>query len=285
MIARIAGALLVVGTALIGTCAVAQAQSADLCASYRAAVEAGSGSSVPVVPERLLANSQEVLACLVPIIGNLKDTVKSPTLETEIRNKLLSATGAIRAIMTRLTLSDEKLKAMPESDRPKDQETLNDFIKAFRLIDNLDTISVLTYGARNENYDMRLNAVLILGNIIDDSTICVPLVQLYDIKSTDPAYINGRANLLSIVSVVAPWATAENYENIKKAHSYFSTIPRGDPTLATTIRILDNIEKRYSSQTSTSNKSVGLQESAKQKCKEYKARFASNPAVAGNVNY
>src|SRR5205809_379728 len=110
----------------------------DSCSVYGNAIEGGSASAVPVVPDRLLTPDwREALSCLVPIIGALK--VTGPKFSPETQSKFLSATGAVRAIITRLSLSDEKLKtATPEQRR--NQDTLNDFIKAFRDLENLDVI-------------------------------------------------------------------------------------------------------------------------------------------------
>jgi hypothetical protein len=76
-------------------------------------------------------------------------------------------------------------------------------------------------------------------------------------KSAEP--VKGRANLLGIVSVVAPWAYKENYENIERTRNFISTqVSRDDPGLKTTISILDNIQIRLKSQSETSNKVITL---------------------------
>ena len=191
----------------------------DACSAYRNAIEGGSATAVPVVPERLLTNWREALSCLVPIIGALNVSVTSPKFNPETQSKFLSATGAVRAIMTRLSLSDEKLKTAAEEQR-RNQDTLNDFNKAFRGLDNLDVTSVLTFGARSDNYDMRLNSVLIC-NVIDNQTVCVPLTHLNDPELDKTDYgINGRANLLGIIAVVAPWALKQNFESIKATRDF-----------------------------------------------------------------
>jgi hypothetical protein len=67
-------------------------------------------------------------------------------------------------------------------------------------------------------------STLILANVIDNTTVCVPIDHLYDPSIS----INGRANLLSVVSVVAPWAYRQKYDNISKVQARISsTISEG----------------------------------------------------------
>jgi hypothetical protein len=260
--------------------------SGDVCSAYRNAVEGGSATAVPIVPERLLTNWREAVSCLLPIIGALNVSVTSPKFTPETQSKFLSATGAVRAIMTRLSLSDEKLKTATEEQR-RNQDTLNEFIKAFRGLDNLDVTSVLTFGARSDNYDMRLNSVLILGNVIDNQTVCVPLTHLNDPELDKTDYgINGRANLLGIIAVVAPWALKQNFESIKATRdSLFESIRKNDPNLKQTYALLDNVQERLKVQTEGTNKSEGVPAEWRRDCKKYIEQYRLKPENTRNLQY
>jgi hypothetical protein len=222
----------------------------------------------------------------LPIIGALNVSVTSPKFTPETQSKFLSATGAVRAIMTRLSLSDEKLKTATEEQR-RNQDTLNEFIKAFRGLDNLDVTSVLTFGARSDNYDMRLNSVLILGNVIDNQTVCVPLTHLNDPELDKTDYgINGRANLLGIIAVVAPWALKQNFESIKATRdSLFESIRKNDLNLKQTYALLDNVQERLKVQTEGTNKSEGVPAEWRRDCKKYIEQYRLKPENTRNLQY
>jgi hypothetical protein len=270
---------------LVPTTTRAVAQSSDACSPYVNAVEGGSASSVPIVPDRLLTNWATAIPCLVQIVGGVKDSVTSPNPSPEIRSKLLSATGAIRAIMTTLSAADEKAKSGSDPNAPR-QDTLNEFINLFRTLDNLDVISVLTYGMRSDSYDMRLNSVLILGNVIDNSTICVPLIQVYDKRGEkESSYVNGRANLLAVISVVAPWAYRENYDNIQRTKDFVQRKVGTDASIPTTGKILVNIDQRLKSQVGDTNKNVQLSPEIKSNCAAYMKRFLPNADLVENIKY
>ena len=76
----------------------------------------------------------------------------------------------------------------------------------------------------------------------------MPLDHLYDPKISP----NGRANLLSVVSIVAPWAYKQNYENIQSMLVY--TSQQVDPKLTGTAEIIQNIKARLATQDDNSNK-------------------------------
>ena len=144
-------------------------------------------------------------------------------------------------------------------------------IATFRDYNDLSITTVLTFAARGDDYNARVNSLLILANVIDNTTICVPLDHLYDRDIT----MNGRANLLGVVSVVAPWAYLENYNNISKVEAYTSnTLPKDDPDLNHTYQILGNIRNRLKSQTEASNRGAHLPPDL-QRCKSYKPRWAT----------
>ena len=250
---------------------------ATACAEYNAAVESGGGIASPVVPDRLLASWEEALPCLVPIIATLSPVVTGPKFTPAAQSKFLSATGAVRTLMTRASAYDEKAKST----------MLNQITEKFRELDNLDVASVLTYGARSDNFDMRLNSVVILGNIIDNTTVCVPLAHLSDptLASTDYG-VNGRANLLSIISVVAPWAYKQNFINIKATRDAINdAIPKGDPNLKQTYLILDNINQRLGVQTDANNKSVPMLAAWVSDCKKYIEAYRPELRDRKNIDY
>jgi hypothetical protein len=248
----------------------ALAQNRD-CPAYFAAVKSGTSGSVPIVPDRLLTDTDSSVWCLIKTLEGLKDSAQLTTLPTEVRNQFLSATGALRAIISKLNADDEK---------SGNSNGLNGFIKTFRNNDSVDVISVLTFGARSDAYEVRSNSLLILANVIDNTTVCVPLDHLWDpdigkLDKDNDYSVRGRANLLSVVSVVAPWAYSENFYNIKRVKDYiWEKIDRSDPNLKQTIDILNNIQTRLDSQTDKTNMNVSLPENLKKKCVKYVLRWA-----------
>ena len=198
-------------------------------------------------------------------------------MDTAMRSQLLSASGALRSVMSKLDAAD-KLTAGSDG--------LKKFISIFREKNSINVISVLSFGARNENRDLRLSSVLLLGNVIDNRFVCVPLVQLNDpdLVSTDYG-INGRANLLGVISVVAPWAYAENFSSIRKTREIISTqVNRDDPKFKGTVNILDNIQNRLSSQTDDSNKGVPLDKAMTEACRKYALAYVPKLNMGG-LNY
>ena len=182
------------------------------CAAYQAAV-----LTSEAVPRELLKDWQAALACLVGVIADLNINISNVMHADARKQPLLRASRAVRVIL---------------------DENGDLAIKAFRLVDNLDAISVLTFGARGRDYDLRLNAVLILGNIIDNTTVCVPLDHLYDPEISS----NGRANLLAVVSVVAPWAYKQNLVNMQQVLRYTKGAISGES--ADTIRVVQELERK-----------------------------------------
>ncbi len=242
----------------------AAAQSSRECQPYHSSTTGATGGPVPVVPDSLLADIKIAIPCLIDVITGLKGQIIEPKLPGEAGSKLLSATGALRAIMTRQSNLDAG------SGNPRETKALNEFIRLFRTHDGIDVTSVLTYAARSDVYDARLNAVLLLGNIIDNTTVCVPLVHLNDPALTATDYgINGRANLLGIISVVAPWAYAENYAAIKATVAKIRRNTETATGVETTRNLLDNIDSRLGLQTEKTNKSVALPDAFRAPCKSY----------------
>ncbi|WP_456765958.1 hypothetical protein [Bradyrhizobium sp. USDA 3650] len=258
----------------------ASAQEAGVCAQYQATTSGIPSKGVPIVPDALLQDIKIAVPCLVTVIGGLEPGITSPKMPPDGGSKLLSATAALRAIMARQGALDAA------SGTPNDTTKLNEFISLFRDNDNIAVVSVLTYAARSDIYDARLNSVLILGNIIDNTTVCVPIAHLNDpeLDSTDYGK-NGRANLLGIVSVVAPWAYFENYDAIEQTRALLSAKVGENPDYKTTRTILDNIDKRLRSQTNQTNRSVPLPAEFKTACKNYIDAYRAKHTVAGTFKY
>jgi hypothetical protein len=230
------------------------------CAPYFSSitgdVSANQSGTIPPVDDRLLADWRTALPCLIIYLRTLRATVDSANFgaSPKVLGEFLRATGAVRTIMTNNT------------------QQLSTIIETFRELTDLGVTSVLTYGARSDDYNARLNSIFILANVIDNTTVCVPLDQLYDPSIS----VNGRANLLSVVSVVAPWAYRENFDNITKAHLFVtSKVSKADPNLKQTNDILSNIDSRLKSQTNDSNKGVYLPR-ALQRCKGYRPMWNVN---------
>ena len=258
----------------------AVAQDAAVCAQYHAATAGVASKGVPIVPDNLLQDIKSAVPCLVSVVGGLEPSITSPKMPPDAGSKFLSATGALRAIMARQSALDAA------SGTPNDTMKLNEFISLFRDKDSSQVVSVLTYGARSDIYDARLNSVLILGNVIDNTTVCVPIAHLNDpdLDTTDYGK-NGRANLLGIVSVVAPWAYSENYDAIDQTRALLRDKIGENPEYKTTRAILENIDKRLRSQTQQTNRGVPLPGAFKSACKKYIDDYKLKHAISGNFKY
>jgi hypothetical protein len=257
----------------------AHAQVDERCSSYLAAVAPAKGSP-SVVPESYLSDVNVAVPCLMQIVDRLGGQIRSPDFELDTKNRFLSASAALRSIMTRLDAAD-KLSGGASS------AGLSKFITLFRERNNGNVISALAYGTRNEDKDLRLSATLLLGNVIDNRFVCIPLTHLNDPELLNgPSPLNGRANLLGIISVVAPWAYKENYENIEKTRNYlYGKIDRNDPNLKTTVAILENILTRLKSQKDSSNKAIPLDPAVSQFCQKYVQEYSPKLSTPENVAY
>lgn len=257
--------------------APAHAQGADYCAIYAAAVTADSGTAVPVVSESLLADWNSALPCLIKVLRGLKSEVGPQPMTPQTRSKMLSLTGAFRSIILKFS----------DPNDPKKVAEMNAFIRRFRDLDDVDTISVLSWGARSDSPDIRANSLLILGNVIDNTTICVPLAHLNDPSLMKSASgVSGRANLLSLLAVVAPWAYKENSENIARTRaSIVAQIDSNDPNLKGTVARLENVAVRLGNNTETSNRSVPMPEPWRLPCKAYVEGFVPKLPSLDNVQY
>lgn len=237
----------------------ASAQGTE-CPIYAAAVVSGAPGAVPVVPDALLANWRVALDCLVPIVAGMKDTMKSGSVSAQIRAKYLSATGAIRSMATKIGAGEEANNALQPDQRNPNIDTIAMFQAEFRKVKSIEAFAVLTTGARSDNYDMRLTSILVLGNVIDERYACVPLVQILDPELETAEYaINAKANLLGMLSRVAPFVYQEDFANVRNVKAVIAkTVLPNDPRFNQTRAILDNIEQRLNAQTDASNRGVPL---------------------------
>ena len=251
---------------LIGSFAYAQPQHlANDCSVYYDAVAGGStpeaAVSAPALSEGLLKDEISALPCLAHAIGALKSEIEKagPDLSPALRAKLLRATGAVRTIMG--------------VNKPDDE--LRRVIQAFRDADDLDVATVLSFGVRAADYNIRLNAMLVFSNVVDNTTVCVPIDHLYDerLDNDDDPAMKGRTNLLAIVNVVAPWAYKENYQNIDKVREYWEAKAASNAKFRSLDVYLQNIKERLESQKTGSNKSTDLPIGLRN-CKQYSKRYA-----------
>jgi hypothetical protein len=199
--------------------------------------------SLPDSVSREDLKSKDALTCLTKALSDLQSTVKS--VEAAASSKeVLRAAKAIRVIF---------------------EDRKGDAIEEFRKGDDLRAITVLTFGARSEDYDTRLNTTLVLGNVIDDTTACVPIDHLYDPKIS----VNGRANLLAIVSSAVSSMAGEDLGDVEKVSAYTrNQLPRG---ATDSLRILDNLDARVSDRRGkTRGRTDGGANSRTADCRGYK---------------
>jgi hypothetical protein len=221
------------------------------CAIYQKAMAAPDS-----IPRELLKDWPRALSCLIDMLGELDAAITSVDAVSG-RGDLLAIVKAIRVIL------DENDAAA---------------IRRFRETDTIAVASVLTFAARvpdgagSVNRDIRLNATLILGNVIDNSSVCVPIDHLYDPKINP----NGRANLLAVVSVVAPWAYKPNADNISRMLEF--TKAKLDPGFADTRRIVTDLDTKNSARQvkAASEPSSADTEAVLAPCKAYKAKWAGD---------
>ncbi|MDQ2078668.1 hypothetical protein RA307_00615 [Xanthobacteraceae bacterium Astr-EGSB] len=219
------------------------------CALYQKAMAAPDG-----VSRELLKDWPRALSCLIDMLGELDAAITSVDAVSG-RGDLLAIVKAIRVVL------DENDVAA---------------IRRFRETDTIAVASVLTFAARvpdgagSVNRDIRLNATLILGNVIDNSSVCVPIDHLYDPKINP----NGRANLLAVVSVVAPWAYKPNADNISRMLEF--TKLKLDPSFADTRRIVTDLDTKNSARQlkAASEPSSADAEAVLAPCRAYKAKWA-----------
>jgi hypothetical protein len=200
--------------------------AAGLCllGTVQTAAQTGGGQSLDcsgiqksiltdAIPRDQLRDWQGALQCLLRTVNDLKPSITT-VQSVNGRADLLKAARAIRLIL--------------------DENTAG-AIRLFRNNDNLDIISVLTFGARSNDNDIRINSTLILGNVVDNTTLCVPIDHLYD----EAISVNGRINLLAVVNVVTGYAYQQNLANIVTLTNTLTNIP---DNLADTKRVVDTLK-------------------------------------------
>jgi hypothetical protein len=249
--------------------AAAVAQSGD-CAPYDSAVIGGARiplDFVPPVSDTLLTADkiETALPCLIVAVKNLKPEVSSPNFGQPARGKFNRATGAIQTIM-----------ANNQANPP----VFSHIINVLRSNNSIDAVSVLTYGLRGPDHSSRLNALVILGNIIDNTTVCVPIDHLYDpvlVNSDDDLAWKWRANLLGVVAVPAPWANKENYNAISRVRQYWLRNIAEDPRFQSLSDVLENIGRRLATP-SNPNRRETLKQAGLTSCLDYKPKWADAEA-------
>lgn len=177
--------------------------------------------------------------------------------------RFIQATGAVRTL-----LANRGMRAINE----------------FRDADSLDTIAVLAAGARGTNANARVNAALILSDVIDNSGLCVVIDHLYDptLAESDSGR-SGRLNLLGIAAVVAPWAFKENYQNLTRLQAYMGETLDREKDTRETRRVLQNLGDRLSFQDKSGNatKTTPLPADSRQ-CYAYTPQWAGKNLVYAN---
>lgn len=195
MTRNILGALTILVALSAGPPAMAAVER-GLCRDIAAAV---ANPSVTIVPEKLLGDWQEAARCLIETVEQFDLQIASPETSKQVSQALLKATGALNTIVS----------ASADSTTP---------INHIRKIDDIPFAKVLAWGSRNQDRQIRLATTILLANVVDNNSVCVVLDHLHDQTYMGTAAgQSGRVNLLSVVSVIAPWAYEENYQNILRA--------------------------------------------------------------------
>ena len=139
---------------------------------------------------------------------------------------------------------------------------------------------------------MRLSAILVLGNIIDEKYACIPLVQILDPNLQAASYlVKARANLLGMLSRIAPFVYKEDFANITNILNLI-VVPPEDHSLEKTRQILENIRQRLNYQTKQPppgspepNATVPLQHEYKDRCIKYMETYPATDQMKANIKY
>ena len=151
-------------------------------------------------------------------------------------------------------------------------------IQKLREFDDTVVVEILTEAGTSIDSKTRMNAILILGNIIDNTTVCVPIDYLYnpefilDLDGNDYR-AKARANLLAVIAVVAPWAYRENWENLSRLKAYFESKDIEWRKFPKTKQVLENLGIRLKRDI-PSNELQKLPEALKVDCKRRALKFA-----------
>ena len=213
-------ALIIIALATATLMGPAQAQIvANTCSDIDEAV-----STPGSVPDKVLV-APDSTECLVRVLERSTATVTFPDPPPDERDRL---NRTVAALNRQIEMWDI------------------DAINEIRKFDDTSIASMLAFGATSEDRPTRLNAGLLLVNVVDNSTVCVVMDHLADpalAAGTDVAY-NGRMNLISVVSVVAPWATQSNYKNMRRLIPYMRDQLSKEKDMSRTSALLDLFEQR-----------------------------------------
>jgi hypothetical protein len=249
------------------------------CLPYQTAVL----KSIPFPDNRLASDWQKAARCLAIALDELKGPIEAQWEKKENPDawaQFVRATAMIRIVIAN---KERKDKDPGAADAP------NPAIQEYRAQATLDSASSLAFGTRTGDDSARLNATLVFGNVVDNQSVCVAIDHLYDpVLGPDAAFhhVRGRANLLGVISVVAPWAYKENYANILAIWTHMSrqleaVKDRGD--LKQTFDILKNIRTRLDFQDELErkgqqpNRKTSISDAGYPACKSYRP----NPKWAG----
>lgn len=221
-------ALLVVAVATSMTAGTVRAQKDENCQQIRDSLLYGdpkmqSQQVQGVAPDYLFAG-RDTMRCLVDVLNEMRRSIHGIPLDDQTRGTLLRITGVVRSI-----LSTQGAQA----------------IQTFRRFDGVETASVLAFAARDDDPNLRINATLVLADVIDDATACVAIDHLYDpalLKSAGGE--SARINLVGVVSVVAPWGYRETYANIERLAEKLSADIRGQENVSQAAEVLANLKAR-----------------------------------------
>ena len=138
-------------------------------------------------------------------------------------------------------------------------------IKVFRACRTDATIKPLVWGARGQQQGIRVNATLILGNVIDNTTVCFVLHHLRQPNINNN--VNGRANLLGVTVAMASYAYKENVQAIEETLRIIDPkieSEKGD--LSQTKKIIAELRARVGL---SSNRDTPLPEELRKYCADY----------------
>ena len=145
--------------ALVGPALPASAQQCD---DFNQSVASKGSAEQMLRPfsNDLLVKVEVATPCLVAVLTTLRPriVVGSNWADEDVA-RLIQATGALRTILANKGPSA---------------------IRIFRSSDNLDAISTLVTAARGNNQTARVNAAIVLADVIDNSSLCVVIDHLYD---------------------------------------------------------------------------------------------------------
>jgi hypothetical protein len=145
-------------------------------------------------------------------------------------------------------------------------------IQAFRRRDNLEVITKLVQLAKLDDRPIRVNATLILANVVDNTTACGVINALFDDMNE-----NALFNLLQVINVVSSYALSENRQWITATINHLrSKLDR--EKFEKSLKLIDQIEKTLNagSVTVASAKLADLDKASFEACRAL-PNLQSNP--------